>query len=139
MFKMKPLLLVEDDEVDAMTVKRSLEDNGIVDRIIHMSNGEEALAYLLSEVNEHPSLILLDLNMPKMNGIEFLKEAKKHPAIRRIPIVVLTTSDEDRDILGTFAHSVAGYMVKPIQYPEFAKTIEAISNYWALSLLPASL
>ena len=139
MFKMKPLLLIEDDEVDAMTVKRSLEENGVVDRVIHMPNGEDALAYLHSEVNEQPSLILLDLNMPKMNGIEFLQEAKKHPAIRRIPVVVLTTSDEGRDILGTFSHSVAGYMVKPIQYPEFVKTIEAISNYWTLSLLPASL
>ncbi len=136
MFKMKPLLLVEDDEVDAMTVKRSLEENGVVDRVVHMTNGEDALAYLRSEVNETPCLILLDLNMPKMGGIEFLEEAKKHPSIRRIPIVVLTTSDEGRDVLGSFEHSVAGYMVKPVQYPEFAKTIEAISDYWALSLLP---
>ncbi len=138
MYKMKPLLLVEDDEVDALTVKRSLEDNGIVDHVIHMTNGEEALDYLRSGINERPSLILLDLNMPKMIGIEFLEAAKQHPAIRRIPVVVLTTSNEDRDILGSFKHSVAGYMVKPIQYAEFVKIIEAISKYWALSLLPAS-
>jgi len=137
MQKTRPLLLVEDDNVDALTVKRALEDIGVVDSLVHLKNGEEALDYLRSEVNELPCLILLDLNMPKMNGIEFLQEAKKDERIRKIPVVILTTSQEDRDIMGTFRHSVAGYMVKPIDYDRFVETIRAISEYWALSMLPA--
>ena len=137
MHRSRPLLLVEDDQVDARTVKRALVELNIQDSVVHMPNGEEALAYLRSGVNEHPCLILLDLNMPKMNGIEFLKEVKKDPSLRRIPIVVLTTSKEDRDVWGTFEHSVAGYMVKPIDYKKFVETIHTITEYWSLSVVPA--
>jgi CheY-like chemotaxis protein len=129
-------MLVEDDQVDARTVRRALADVGGVDAVIHLTNGEDALHYLRDSANEKPCIILLDLNMPKMNGFEFLSEIKKDPAIRRIPVVVLTTSKENRDISGTFKHSIAGYMVKPIHYEEFVHTIQAISEYWALSLLP---
>ncbi len=137
MHKSRPLLLVEDDQVDARAVKRALEDLAMADSMVHLSNGEEALEYLRRGVNELPCLILLDLNMPKMNGIEFLKEMKKDPALRRIPIVVLTTSREDHDVMGTFEHSVAGYMVKPIDYQTFIKTVHTITDYWALSVLPS--
>jgi len=137
MHKSRPLLLVEDDQVDARAVKRALDDLNMADSVVHLPNGEEALAYLRSGVNERPCLILLDLNMPRMNGIEFLREVKNDPSLRRIPIVVLTTSREDRDVLGTFEHSVAGYMVKPIDYPKFVQTIQAIAEYWSLSVLPA--
>jgi CheY-like chemotaxis protein len=139
MQKSRPLLLVEDDQVDARTVKRALTELNIQDSVVHMPNGEEALAYLRSGVNEQPCLILLDLNMPKMNGHEFLKEVKKDPALRRIPIVVLTTSSEDRDVLGTFEYSVAGYMVKPIDYQKFVETIHTIADYWSLSVVPIGL
>jgi CheY-like chemotaxis protein len=139
MHRSRPLLLVEDDQVDARTVKRALVELNIQDSVVHMPNGEEALAYLRSSVNEHPCLILLDLNMPKMNGIEFLKEVKKDPSLRRIPIVVLTTSKEDRDVWGTFEHSVAGYMVKPIDYKKFVETIHTITKYWSLSVVPAGI
>ena len=139
MHRSRPLLLVEDDQVDARTVKRALTELNIQDSVVHMPNGEEALAYLRSGVNEQPCLILLDLNMPKMNGIEFLREVKKDPSLRRIPIVVLTTSNEDRDVWGTFEHSVAGYMVKPIDYKEFVETIHTITEYWSLSVVPAGI
>jgi CheY-like chemotaxis protein len=139
MLKSRPLLLVEDDQVDARTVKRALGELNIQDAVVHMPNGEEALAYLRSGVNEQPCLILLDLNMPKMNGIEFLREVKKDPSLRRIPIVILTTSNEDRDVLGTFEHSVAGYMVKPIDYQKFVQTIHTITDYWSLSVVPAGM
>ena len=136
MRKSRPLLLVEDDQVDARAVKRALSDLNSADFVVHLPDGEQALGYLRSGVNERPSLILLDLNMPRMNGIEFLKEVKKDASLRRIPIVVLTTSTEDRDVLGTFEYSVAGYMVKPIDYPKFIQTIRAITEYWSLSVLP---
>jgi len=129
-------LLVEDDQVDARTIKHALDDLNIAESVVHVTNGEEALEYLRSAVNKRPCLILLDLNMPKMNGIEFLKEVKNDPLLRRIPIVVLTTSSEDDDILGTFQYSVAGYMLKPIDYREFVDTIHTITKYWSLSVLP---
>lgn len=139
MHRSRPLLLVEDDQIDARTVKRALLDLKVQDAVVHMPNGEEALTYLRSDINEQPCLILLDLNMPKMGGIEFLKEVKKDPTFRRIPIVVLTTSNEDRDVWGTFEHSVAGYMVKPIDYQQFVETIRTGIEYWALSVVPAAI
>ncbi len=139
MHRSRPLLLVEDDQIDARTVKRALLDLKVQDAVVHMPNGEEALTYLRSDINEQPCLILLDLNMPKMGGIEFLKEVKKDPTFRRIPIVVLTTSNEDRDVWGTFEHSVAGYMVKPIDYQQFVETIRTVVEYWALSVVPAAI
>ncbi len=138
MLKTRPLLLIEDDNVDAMTVKRAMEEIGVIESFVHLTNGEEALDYLQSEVNEKPFLILLDLNMPRMNGIEFLEKAKDHPGIRNIPVVVLTTSRENRDIVMTFEKSVAGYMVKPIDYDQFVEKMRAICEYWALCRLPAA-
>ena len=134
--KSRPLLLVEDDQIDARTVRRALEELGVADSMVHLTNGEEAMDYLRSAVNETPCLILLDLNMPRMNGVELLREIKGDPALRQIPVVVLTTSNEDRDVLGTFEHSVAGYMVKPLDYRRFVQTLHAITEYWSLSVLP---
>jgi len=139
MLKTRPLLLVEDDNVDAMTVKRAMDDVGAGESLVHVANGEEALDYLRSEVNEKPCLILLDLDMPRMNGIEFLEEAKRDPSLRKIPVVVLTTSRQDCDVVKSFKNSVAGYMVKPIDYGQFVETMRAISEYWALSELPEAL
>ncbi len=139
MLKTRPLLLIEDDKVDAMTVKRAMEEIGVIESFVHLSNGEEALDYLQSEVNEKPCLILLDLNMPRMNGIEFLEKAREDPAIRNIPVVVLTTSREDCDIVKTFKKSVAGYLVKPVDYDQFVEQMRVISECWALSRPPEAL
>jgi len=128
-------LLAEDDSVDAMTVKRSLKDLRVTNQLVHTSNGEEALEYLRNENNAKPCLILLDLNMPKMNGIEFLKVVKADDLLKRIPVVVLTTSREEQDIVESFKLSVAGYMVKAIDYKKFVETIRTINLYWTLSEL----
>ena len=133
----RPLLLVEDDQIDARTVKRALQDVGVIDSIVHLKDGEEALAYLQSSVNDTPCLILLDINMPRMNGSEFLREVKQDPALRRIPVVILTTSMDQEDVQGTFQDGAAGYMVKPLDYPQFVDTIKTIGEYWALSVKPA--
>jgi len=134
----KPILLVEDDSVDAMTVKRAIEDLGSKDTLVRSANGEEALDYLRNETNERPRLILLDLNMPKMNGIEFLKHIKADNVLKRVPVIVLTTSMEDQDILRSFELSIAGYVVKPLDYKKFVEIIRTISQYWALSQLPCT-
>lgn len=136
MEKLKQLLIVEDDKVDAITVERMLKDSKATFSVTHVTNGEEALKHLRSEVNELPSLILLDLNMPRMNGLEFLEEVKKDHRLCRIPVIVLTTSQEDRDIAKAFAHCIAGYMVKPILYEQFYSLIDIVNKYWSLNKLP---
>ena len=131
----RPILLAEDDSVDAMTVKRALKDLKITNQLVHTTNGEEALEYLRDKDNTKPCLILLDLNMPKMNGIEFLKVVKADDLLKRIPVVVLTTSREEQDIIESFKLSVAGYMVKAVDYKKFIETIRTIDLYWTLSEL----
>lgn len=132
----KPILLVEDDKVDAMTVKRALKEINITNKLDIVNDGEQALAFLKNPDNETPGIILLDLNMPRMNGIEFLKIAKKDEALKRIPVVVLTTSREDQDKVDSFNFGVAGYMIKPVDYQKFVEVVRTIDLYWTLSELP---
>jgi CheY-like chemotaxis protein len=132
----KPVLLVEDDNVDAMTVKRAFKDLKIMNPLAHRTNGEDALDYLREESNAKPCVILLDLNMPKMNGIEFLKVVKAEDKLKKIPVVVLTTSKEECDIMESFKMSVGGYIVKPVDYTKFLEAIKTIDLYWTLSELP---
>lgn len=132
----KPVLLVEDDTIDAMTVRRAFKDLKVTNPLIHRLNGEEALAHLTAEDHEEPCVILLDLNMPKMNGLEFLKIVKADPSLKKIPVIVLTTSNEERDIVESFKRSVAGYIIKPVDYQKFVEAIRTIDLYWTLSELP---
>lgn len=132
----KPVLLVEDDSIDAMTVRRAFKDLKLSNKLAHSVNGEEALHYLRDNQNEEPCVILLDLNMPRMNGIEFLKVAKEDEALKRIPVIVLTTSNEERDVVESFKLSVAGYIVKPVDYKKFVDAIRTIDLYWTLSEMP---
>ncbi len=132
----KPILLVEDDNVDAMTVKRALKQLNVTNQLVHKINGEEALEYLKAESNGKPCVVLLDLNMPKMNGIEFLKIVKDDVELKSIPIVVLTTSQEQQDKVDSFKLSVAGYMLKSVDYQKFVETISMVNLYWTLSELP---
>jgi len=133
----KPILLVEDDSVDAMTVKRALKDLKITNPLIHRIDGDEALEYLKAPGNNKPCVIFLDLNMPRMNGIEFLKVVKADETLKKIPIIVLTTSREESDKINSFTLSVAGYMSKPSDYQRFVETIRTIDLYWTLSDLPS--
>lgn len=132
----RPILIVEDDRVDAMTIKRALKEIKVTNRLDIVSNGEEALSLLRNSENEKPYVILLDLNMPKMNGIEFLRVAKQDKTLRRIPVVVLTTSEEERDRVNSFDLGVAGYMIKPVDYVKFVEVVKTIDLYWTLSRLP---
>lgn len=132
----KAILLVEDDQVDTMTVRRALKELNIVNRLENVENGEEALDYLRDSTREYPCLILLDLNMPVMNGIEFLQTVKTDPQLKRIPVVALTTSDEQKDKVESFELGVAGYMRKPVDYRQFVEIIRTIDAYWTISESP---
>jgi len=132
----RPILLVEDDEVDVLTVQRALRDLKVSNPLQVAGNGEEALEVLHDEEQPRPAIILLDLNMPRMNGIEFLQVAREDGCADGIPIVVLTTSRQDQDILTGFELRVAGYMVKPVDYRKFVEVMKAIDLYWTLSELP---
>ena len=132
----KPILLVEDDDVDAMTTQRALNELRVVNELVRKSNGEEALDYLRDENNEKPCVILLDLNMPRMNGFEFSQIAKADDVLKRIPIIVLTTSEANENVIESFGVSVAGYIVKPVHYQEFVQAMRTLDMYWNLSRLP---
>ena len=136
MRSMKPIMLVEDDHVDAMTLKRALKDLKVANQLVHRINGEEALEYLSDESNPRPCVIFLDLNMPKMNGIEFLQIVKADNDFRRIPIIVFTTSKNEWDRFETFNLSAAGYIVKPADYKSFVEAIRTVELYWTLSEFP---
>ncbi|MGR3311383.1 MAG: response regulator [Candidatus Brocadiales bacterium] len=131
----KHILLVEDDSVDAMTVKRALKEIKVTNQLDIVGNGEEALVFLRNEKNGKPGIILLDLNMPKMNGLEFLKVAKQDDQLKKIPVIVLTTSREEQDRIESFSLGVAGYMIKPVDYLQFVEVVRAIDLYWTLSEL----
>ena len=130
------ILLVEDDEVDVMTVQRAFKKGQIDNPLYLAGNGLEALA-LLRDSPGKPSLIpperrliLLDLNMPKMNGLEFLHELRTDPALKHIPVVVLTTSNEERDRVQAYDFNVAGYMLKPVTFSVFVELMVTLNKYW---------
>lgn len=131
-----PILLVEDDQVDVMTVKRALKEIHVTNPMVNRENGEEALKYLRDPKSVKPCIILLDLNMPIMNGIEFLQVAKQDAQLKRIPVVVLTTSEEQQDKVNSFDLGVAGYMAKPVDYRQFVEVMRTIDAYWTISELP---
>jgi len=132
----KPILLLEDDTVDAMTVKRALRDLKVTNPLVRVANGEEALVYLRDETKTKPCVILLDLNMPKMNGVDFLAAVKANAKLKQIPIIILTVSDDEDDKIKCFELCAAGYIVKPATYEEFIKTMDTLDAYWTLSELP---
>jgi CheY-like chemotaxis protein len=134
------ILLVEDDEVDAMNVKRAFRKLKITNPLFVAENGLEALAMLRGDGAEkiipRPKIILLDINMPRMNGIEFLQELRADPELKSISVVMLTTSNEERDKIAAYDLNVAGYILKPVVPDKFIEAISALNIYWALIELP---
>ena len=126
-----PILLVEDDSIDAMMVNRALCELDVTNKLIHCENGEEALNFLEDQHKSKPCIILLDLNMPRMGGIEFLEVIQNKKHLSTIPIVLLSTSSDHKDLLESFSQNVVEYIVKPIDYQQFVRMIKSISNYWS--------
>ncbi len=127
-----PILLVEDDEVDVLTVKRTFRDLKISNPLTLAGNGEEALALLRDPEQPRPVIILLDLNMPRMNGFEFLHAAREDGVTDGVPIVVLTSSRYDQNLVEGANPLVAGYMIKPVDYHKFVDVMRAIDLSWTL-------
>ena len=131
------ILLVEDDEVDVMNVRRSFKKNNISNPLYLAGNGVEALEMLRNgSVPAQNRLILLDINMPKMNGIEFLRALRADPVLRSSPVVVLTTSNDDKDRMESFELNVAGYLLKPVTFNSFVELMLALNKYWVLVEMP---
>ena len=141
--KPKPILLVEDDKIDAANVRRAFERNGIANTLHIVGDGKEALAFLRREGEyggpkpaPRPCVILLDIGMPVMDGIEFLREAKADADLRSIPVVVLTTSTEESSRVESFQLGVAGYIVKDFEFDKFVDAIGVFDRYWSINELP---
>ncbi len=132
----RPVLLAEDDEIDRQAVKRCFKELRISNPLAITTNGEEALAYLQDGGKERPCLVLLDLKMPRMNGLEFLRAVKKEEALKAIPIVVFTTSELDPDKEESFKLGAAGFIVKPAEHLKLVEVIRAVDLYWTLSQMP---
>lgn len=131
------ILLVEDDEVDVMNVRRAFKKNNIANPLFVAGNGIEALEQLRNgSIPVDRRIILLDLNMPQMNGIEFLKTLRADPVLNLTPVIVLTTSNDERDRIEAYNLNVAGYLLKPVTFTSFCEVMAALNKYWALVELP---
>ena len=133
------ILLVEDDEVDVMNVKRAFIKNNIVNPLIVANNGVEALLTLREAINKGNNLfklVILDLNMPRMGGIEFLKEIRADPALKPLSVFVMTTSNDESDKIAAYDLNIAGYIVKPLSFDSFVRTISILKQYWQLCERP---
>lgn len=137
----REVLLVEDSATDALLTRRGFESAGLPMKLTHVENGEECLAYLRKEGRyaevTTPDLVLLDLNMPRMDGREVLTEIVADEKLRRIPVVILTTSEAERDILDMYQLRCSSYITKPVDYDQFRRVIEEFGSYWlSLAKLP---
>ncbi|WP_246853823.1 response regulator [Rufibacter aurantiacus] len=130
------ILLVEDDEVDIMNVQRAFKKNNITNPLHIAHNGLEALEMLREGAIPMPPIIILDINMPKMNGIEFLQELRKDPSLNRISVFVMTTSNEDSDKINAYNFNVAGYILKPLSFEKFLTSVATLNRYWKLCERP---
>ncbi len=127
------ILLVEDDEVDVLLVKRAFAEARVANPLKVVSNGIEALAFLRDEnTRADRRIVLLDLNMPKMNGLEFLRELRADPELKHTTVIVMTTSKDDQDRIEAFQLNVSGYVVKPLTFAAFAVTMATLNKYWTL-------
>lgn len=126
------ILLVEDLPADALLVRTALEEGRFYCSLDVVEDGEQALAYLHGEIPgaKRPDLVLLDLNLPRLNGREVLRAMKDDADLRLIPVVVLTTSDVERDVEASYSLGAVGFVTKPLDVAEFFQAVHAIENYW---------
>jgi len=141
------ILVVEDNQSDAILTMHALEKSKVANRIHIVRDGEEALDFLLCfrkfphrSIERAPSLVLLDLKLPKVDGFDVLREIKSNPVTRSIPVVVLTTSNEERDLVKSYQLGVNSYIQKPVNFAEFQEVVRQLGMYWLLvnSKPPAS-
>jgi CheY-like chemotaxis protein len=133
------ILLVEDNLPHAELVKRSLEAHEIANTIYHVSDGEAALAYLFRQgvyadpaTSPRPHVVLLDLRLPKVSGLDVLRAIKTSTDLRTLPVVILTTSTAERDVVSAYAQHVNSYLVKPVDFATFTRLMHDLGSYWLL-------
>jgi two-component system, response regulator len=127
------ILLVEDNPSDAEMTLRALRRNNLVNRVHWVKDGAAALDFIFSGNQEKPKLVLLDLKMPKVDGIEVLRRLKAEESTRTLPVVVMTSSNEERDVVETYRLGVNSYIVKPVEFEAFLETVAKIGLYWVLT------
>ena len=135
------ILLVDDDSVDVMNVQRAFKKNNITNPLYVAYNGVEALDMLrgtngVQKLEPLPRIILLDINMPKMGGLEFLKHLRGDPGLKNISVFIMTTSSDDKDRVEAYNYNVAGYIVKPISFESFVSAVAILNNFWQLCEQP---
>jgi len=134
----RTILLADDNAQDVELTVAALQKNRLANRIVVVRDGAEALDYLFRRRTfadrpvDHPGLILLDLKMPKVDGLEVLQSIKNDPALRMIPVVVLTSSREEQDLLRTYDLGANAYVVKPVSFQDFMAAVQALGQFWAL-------
>lgn len=133
------ILLIEDNMNDAELTIRALKKNNLANKLVHLKDGAEAIDFIFAEgnysgrkVENVPKVILLDLKMPKVNGIEVLKKIKADERTKKIPVVILTSSKEDPDIQECYRLGVNSYVVKPVQFEQFVKSVSELGLYWMI-------
>ncbi len=130
------ILLAEDNDDDILLIRESFADAKIVNVLNVVRDGEEALAYLRREGEYKdavmPGLLLLDINMPKKNGFEVLMEVKADAALRHLPVVMLTTSQSEADVVKSYSEGACSYIMKPTRFEELARVVKQFALYWAL-------
>jgi len=139
--KLLSILLVEDDSVDVMNVQRAFVKNNITNPLHIAFNGVEALNMLRGsngkpKINPTPRIILLDINMPKMNGLEFLRELRNDAELKSLSVFVMTTSNDDQDKIEAYNLNVAGYILKPLSFEKFVNAVAVLNSYWKLCEQP---
>ena len=136
----RPILLVEDNPMDLDLTFQALKEHSVANPIVTCRDGEEALQYMaahqLPTDSQIPILVLLDLRLPKLDGIEVLRQARNHSVWKQVPIVVLTTSRENKDIEAAYQLGVSSYIVKPVDFLAFAEVVKTIKVYWLLTNEP---
>ena len=136
--KLGRILMVEDDPKDVELTLTALEEYNLANEIIVLHDGEEALDYLYyrgqfqRRATDNPAVILLDLKLPKVDGLEVLKQVKSNEKLRMIPVVVLTSSNEEKDLVASYRLGVNAYVVKPVHFHEFANAIRELGVFWAV-------
>lgn len=141
------ILLIEDNPNEAELTIRSLKKHNLANKLLHIDDGADALDYIFSqgkyegqEIHHQPKLILLDLKLPRVDGLEILRQVKSNEQTKCIPVVVLTSSKEDRDIIESHRLGVNSYIVKPVDFDSFTKAVADLGLYWIiLNQSPASL
>ena len=128
------ILLIEDDAIEVMKFNRVLKSMGLNHKVIEAGNGEEALN-ILKDKNIVPDIIVLDLNMPKINGIEFLGILKADEVLRYIPAIILSTSNNHRDVMECYRIGIAGYLIKPLKYEDYTDRVKKLIEYWGTNEL----